>query len=116
MAHIHDLTALEQAAAVRTGELSPVQITEHYLERIERLNPGLGAFVTVTADRALAQAREQEARLAAGDAEDLPPLLGVPIPIKDLNFVKDVPVYFGSATYEGFVAPATLIYAVKAAA
>ncbi|MEU7883249.1 amidase [Microbispora bryophytorum] len=106
MAHIHDLTALEQAAAVRTGELSPVQITEHYLERIERLNPGLGAFVTVTADRALVQAREQEARLAAGDAEDLPPLLGVPIPIKDLNFVKDVPVHFGSAAYEGFVAPA----------
>ncbi|GAB3160385.1 amidase [Microbispora hainanensis] len=106
MAHIHDLTALEQAAAVRTGELSPVQITEHYLERIERLDPGLGAFVTVTADRALAQAREQEARLAAGDTEDLPPLLGVPIPIKDLNFVKDVPLHFGSATYEGFVAPA----------
>ncbi|MEU8177672.1 amidase [Microbispora hainanensis] len=106
MAHIHDLTALEQAAAVRTGELSPVQITEHYLERIERLDPGLGAFVTVTADRALAQAREQEARLAAGDTEDLPPLLGVPVPIKDLNFVKDVPLHFGSATYEGFVAPA----------
>ncbi|WP_328854760.1 amidase [Microbispora hainanensis] len=106
MAHIHDLTALEQAAAVRTGELSPVQITEHYLERIERLDPGLGAFVTVTADRALAQAREQEARLAAGDTGDLPPLLGVPIPIKDLNFVKDVPLHFGSATYEGFVAPA----------
>jgi amidase len=106
VAHIHDLTALEQAAAVRTGELSPVQITEHYLERIERLDPGLGAFVTVTADRALAQAREQEARLAAGDTGDLPPLLGVPIPIKDLNFVKDVPLHFGSATYEGFVAPA----------
>ena len=106
MAHIHDLTALEQAAAVRTGELSPVQITEHYLERIERLDPGLGAFVTVTADRALAQAREQEARLTAGDTEGLPPLLGVPIPIKDLNFVKDVPLHFGSATYEGFVAPA----------
>ncbi|MEV7804578.1 amidase [Microbispora sp. NPDC088329] len=106
MAHIHDLTALEQAAAVRTGELSPVEITEHYLERIERLGSGLGAFVTVTAERALGQAREQEARIAAGDTEDLPPLLGVPVPIKDLNLVKDVPTYFGSATYEGFVAPA----------
>ncbi|WP_432924730.1 amidase [Microbispora sp. CA-135349] len=106
MAHIHDLTALEQAAAVRTGELSPVEITEHYLERIERLGSGLGAFVTVTAERALGQAREQEARIAAGDTEDLPPLLGVPVPIKDLNLVKDVPIHFGSATYEGFVAPA----------
>ncbi|MBX6382546.1 MAG: amidase [Microbispora sp.] len=105
MAHIHDLTALEQAAAVRRGELSPVEITEHYLERIERLDSGLGAFVTVTAERALDQAREQERRLASGDTEDLPPLLGVPVPIKDLNLVKDVPIYFGSATYEGFVAP-----------
>ncbi|ETK31355.1 amidase [Microbispora sp. ATCC PTA-5024] len=106
MAHIHDLTALEQAHAVRKRELSPVEITQHYLERIERLGPGVGAFVTVTADRALAQAREQEARLAgAADPADLPPLLGVPVPIKDLNLVKDVPIYFGSATYEGFVAP-----------
>ncbi|RGA01368.1 amidase [Microbispora triticiradicis] len=105
MAHIHDLTALEQAAAVRTGELSPVEIVEHYLERIERLDPGVGAFVTVTAQRALDQARDQEARIAAGDAGDHPPLLGVPVPIKDLNFVKDVPLYFGSATYEGFVSP-----------
>ncbi|GGO00103.1 amidase [Microbispora rosea subsp. aerata] len=105
MAHIHDLTALEQAAAVRTGELSPVEITRHYLERIERLDSGVGAFVTVTAERALDQAREQEARIAAGDTGDLPPLLGVPVPIKDLSLVKDVPAYFGSAAYEGFVAP-----------
>ncbi|GAA4558092.1 amidase [Planotetraspora kaengkrachanensis] len=105
MAHIHDLTALEQAAAVRTRELSPVEITEHYLERAGRLDRAVGAFVTLTADRALDQAREQEARIAAGDAADLPPLLGVPVPIKDLNFVKDVPLHFGSATYDGFVAP-----------
>ncbi|MBP2708314.1 amidase [Microbispora sp. RL4-1S] len=105
MTHIHDLTVLQQAAAVRSRELSPVEITEHYLERVERLNPQVGAFVTVTADRALAQAREQEALLAASGGDDLPPLLGVPVPIKDLNFVKDVPLRFGSAAYEGFVAP-----------
>ncbi|GAA4593900.1 amidase [Planotetraspora phitsanulokensis] len=105
MAHIHDLTALEQAAAVRTRELSPVEITEHYLERAGRLDRAVGAFVTLTADRALDQAREQEARIAGEDAAGLPPLLGVPVPIKDLNFVKDVPIHFGSATYDGFVAP-----------
>ncbi|MFD0732488.1 amidase [Planotetraspora mira] len=105
MAHIHDLTALEQAAAVRTRELSPVEITEHYLERAGRLDHAVGAFVTLTADRALDQAREQEARIAGEEAGDLPPLLGVPVPIKDLNFVKDVPIHFGSATYDGFVAP-----------
>ncbi|MHB1433562.1 MAG: hypothetical protein ACYCVZ_15800, partial [Streptosporangiaceae bacterium] len=49
VANIHDLTALEQAAAIRSGELSPVDITEHYLARIDRLNSQTGAFYTVTA-------------------------------------------------------------------
>ncbi|GII33667.1 amidase [Planotetraspora mira] len=82
-----------------------MEITEHYLERAGRLDHAVGAFVTLTADRALDQAREQEARIAGEEAGDLPPLLGVPVPIKDLNFVKDVPIHFGSATYDGFVAP-----------
>ena len=82
-----------------------MEITEHYLERAGRLDRAVGAFVTLTADRALDQAREQEARIAGEESGDLPPLLGVPVPIKDLNFVKDVPIHFGSATYEGFVAP-----------
>ncbi|MDP9866114.1 MULTISPECIES: amidase [Streptosporangium] len=103
MAHIHDLTALEQAAAVRSGEISPVEIAEHYLDRIARLDPEVGAYVTVTREMALEQAGKAEARVLAG--EELPPLLGVPIPIKDLNLVKDVPIHFGSATYEDFVAP-----------
>jgi amidase len=101
--NIHDLTALEQAAAVRNRDLSPVDIVEHYLERVERLDARVGAFVTVTAERAREEARKAEARVLEGG--DLPPLLGVPIPIKDLNLVKDVPILFGSATYEGFVAP-----------
>ncbi|GIH27425.1 amidase [Acrocarpospora phusangensis] len=97
---IHDLTALELAAAVRNRELSPVEITEHYLERIDRHGAAVGAYVTVAAERALDQARQ----LAEQDPEKRP-LFGVPIPIKDLNLVKDVPIRFGSATYEGFVAP-----------
>ncbi|RCG23443.1 amidase [Sphaerisporangium album] len=103
MAHIHDLTVLEQAAAVRSRELSPVEITKHYLERVERLDSEVGAFVTLTRERALEQAREAEELAMRGG--DLPPLLGVPVPIKDLNLVKDVPVRFGSATYDGFVSP-----------
>ncbi|GAA1509247.1 amidase [Sphaerisporangium rubeum] len=103
MAHIHDLTALELAAAVRRKELSPVEITEHYLERVGRLNDDVGAFVTPTPELALDQARDAEALLLSG--AEPPPLLGVPVPVKDLNLVKDVPVLFGSATYEGFVAP-----------
>ncbi|WP_219464165.1 amidase [Nonomuraea rhizosphaerae] len=99
MRELHELSALEQAQAIRDQEISPVELTQHYLDRIERIDPQVGAYVTVTAERALDQAR----RLA----EELPdgPLAGVPIPIKDLNLVKDVPIMFGSATYREFVAP-----------
>ncbi|MGW4421092.1 amidase [Streptosporangium sp. NPDC004631] len=103
MAHIHDLSALEQATAVRRREISPVEITEHYLDRIARLDPQVGAYVTVTPETALEQAHKAEARALAG--EDPSPLLGVPIPIKDLNLVKGVPIHFGSAVYGDFVAP-----------
>lgn len=96
---LHELTALDQAQAIRDRVISPVELTRHYLDRIERIDPRVGAYVTVTAERAL----EQAARLE----QDLPdgPLAGVPIPVKDLNLVKDVPIMFGSATYREFVAP-----------
>ncbi|WP_336209954.1 amidase [Nonomuraea sp. LPB2021202275-12-8] len=99
MAELHELSALEQARAIRDRELSPVELTQHYLDRIERIDPDVGAFVTVTAERALQQARRLEKDLPDGS------LAGVPIPIKDLNLVKDVPIMFGSAAYRGFVSP-----------
>jgi len=68
-------TALDLAARIRAGEVSPVELTELYLERIERLDPELNSYVTVDADGALASARAP----AAG------PFSGVPIPIKDLT-------------------------------
>jgi amidase len=49
---LHDLTALEQAAAVRAREASPIELVEHALRRIEALDAGLGAFLTVTPERA----------------------------------------------------------------
>ena len=57
MIGIHGLTALDQAAAIRSGDVSPVELVTHYLERIDQLGPALGAFITVTTDRALGQAR-----------------------------------------------------------
>ena len=54
------MTVLELAAAIRQGELSPVEITEHYLDRIDRLNEQTGAFYTVTADLAKEQAAAAE--------------------------------------------------------
>jgi amidase len=98
---LHDLTALEQAAAIRSGEVSPTQLVEHSLARIEALDAGLGAFITVTPERALAAAADAEARLREGG--DLPPLLGVPTAIKDLNNTAGVRTTFGSAVMAGFV-------------
>jgi amidase len=98
VSELHDLTLVEQATAVRTGELSPVELVEHYLSRIDRLNDTVGAFVTVTAERALDQARAAAAAVAAGD--ELPPLHGVPIAIKDLNLTAGVPTRFGTAAWE----------------
>jgi amidase len=98
---IHDLTVLELAAAIRGRELSPVEITAHYLDRIERLNADVGAFYTVTAELARDQAGEAEKAVAqASDPAALPPLTGVPIPIKDLNMVAGVRQTLGSLVYE----------------
>lgn len=75
--------AVELAAAIRAGELSPLELTEACLRRIERLDARLNAFVTVVADRALDEARSKQEALASG-SEELPPFFGVPVPIKDL--------------------------------
>jgi amidase len=101
MTQIHDLTVLELAAAIRQRELSPGEITGHYLDRIERLNAETGAFYTVTADLARDQAGQAEKALArAGDPRSLPPLTGVPIPVKDMNMVAGVRQTLGSVVYE----------------
>ncbi|MDA2805351.1 amidase [Nocardiopsis suaedae] len=99
MGQIHDLTALEQAAAVRRRELSPVEIADHYLDRIERIGPRVGAFITVTAEIAREQARNAEKRVVRDTPEELPPLLGVPVPVKDLAPVAGVRWTSGSAAF-----------------
>src|SRR2546428_9512968 len=87
-------TATEQAALVRSGEVSPVELVETYLERIERLDPELNAFVTVCADEALAA--------AAGDLPD-GPFTGVPLPIKDLSETAGIRTTFSSRAFADYV-------------
>lgn len=102
----HDLTAVEQAAAVRARELSPVEIVQHYLDRIQERDAQLGAFVTVTPEIAVEQARAAERAVMTADGSGRwPSLYGVPVPIKDLNMVNGVATTFGSAAYDDFVAP-----------
>jgi amidase len=98
---LHGLSALEQAAAVRAGEVSPTELVGHALARIETLDAGLGAFITVTPERALAAAARAEKLLRAGG--ELPPLLGVPTAIKDLNNTAGIRTTFGSRVMADFV-------------
>ena len=104
MADLHDLTALDAAAAVRRREVSPVELVEHALDRIARLDSQVGAFVTVTDEAAREQAKAAERALAAtDDPTGLPPLFGVPTAIKDLNVTAGVPTKLGSATFADWV-------------
>ena len=107
---IHDLTVTELAAAIRAGRLSPVEITEHYLQRIDRLNEQVGAFYTVTPELAREQAAaaekavSSELRSPGGRVESLSPLTGIPIPIKDLNMVAGVRLTYGCTIFADNVA------------
>jgi amidase len=101
VSELHDLTALEQAAAIRTREISAVELAEHYLARTEALNDTVGAFITVTPEIALEQARSADATVAdSANPDDLPVLHGVVIPVKDLNFQAGVRCTLGSATFD----------------
>ncbi len=101
MAQLHDLTALEAAAAIRRREVSPSELVAHCLDRIARLDGELGAFVTVTEATAREQARQADAEVLSG--AELPPLHGVPTAIKDLNLTAGVPTRFGSQAYRDWV-------------
>ncbi|HET9840545.1 MAG TPA: amidase [Nocardioides sp.] len=94
MSELHDLTALEQGAAVRRGEVTPRELAAHYLDRADEV----GAFVTMTPEPALARA---ESLLPVPD--DAGPLYGVPTAIKDLNLTAGVRTTFGSAAYADHV-------------
>src|SRR5439155_921770 len=85
----------ELAAAVRTRAVSPVALTETFLERLERLGPRYNAVVTLTRDRALAQARRAEHEVAAGRWRG--PLHGIPFGAKDLLAATGAPTTWGAA-------------------
>jgi amidase len=104
--------ACELRELVARGEVRPREVAELYLRRIEELNPKLDAFVTVTGERALADA----ARLESLDPQALP-LFGVPYSIKDLTWTKGIRTTFGSRNYSNYVptADAELVKRLHAA-
>jgi Asp-tRNA(Asn)/Glu-tRNA(Gln) amidotransferase A subunit family amidase len=95
------MSATELASAIRGRKLSPVEVIETFLRRIESINPSINAYVTVTADLALEEARKAEKKLIKRGKTG--PLFGVPVSIKDLIFTKGVRTTFGSKLLQDFV-------------
>jgi aspartyl-tRNA(Asn)/glutamyl-tRNA(Gln) amidotransferase subunit A len=101
------------AARIRARELSPVALAEAFLSRLETFGPGLGCLVTLTPERALAEARAAEAEIAAGRWRG--PLHGVPYGLKDLVDTKGIRTTFGAAPYADRVPTADATVTVRLA-
>ncbi len=97
------LSALEQAAAIRSGRLTSVALTEMYLQRSEQLDDQVGAFAHLAPDQALEQATAVDAALADGRLGADAVLAGCVVPVKDLDLVAGMPCSFGSRALAGFV-------------
>ncbi|MFZ6027759.1 MAG: Asp-tRNA(Asn)/Glu-tRNA(Gln) amidotransferase subunit GatA [Chloroflexota bacterium] len=101
-------TLSESITSIASGEVSSRELTQACLAQIERSDPTLNAFLTVTAEQALAQADEADRQIAAWrrDADaHLQPLMGLPLAIKDVICVKDVRCTCGSRILENFTPP-----------
>jgi len=111
---LHNLNIGELAERLGKRQISSVELTRHFLGRIERLNPALNAFITLTATRALEDAASADRRLEMGERG---PLLGIPLIHKDIFCTEGVRTSCGSRMLDNFVAPydATVVARLKAA-
>ncbi len=91
-------SAQDLARMIRTKAVSPVEVVDAVLERIDRVNPTVNAYVTITADQARAAAAAAEAAVTRGDA--LGPLHGVPYSLKDLTATRGIRTTMGSKIFE----------------
>ena len=109
------LSAAEQARLFANGEVSSAELTAAHLERIDAVEPQINAFISVSADVALAQAKAVDERRAAG--EELSPLAGVPIAVKDIVVTEGTQTTAASKILEGWIPPydATIVEKIKAA-
>ena len=107
------IEAWELRELVLKKEIRPREVAEFFLARVEQLNPKLGAFITVTADRALSDAARLE-QMSAAEGVKLP-LFGVAYSLKDLLWTKDIRTTFGSKNFENWYAPADAELAVRLA-
>ena len=112
---LHYLSIAEAAASIKTGALSPVELTQAYLDRIEEHNSTLKAYLTVLRDDALSAARTAEQEVGAGRYRG--PLHGIPLALKDLVYTKGARTTGGSKVLADFVPPvdATLVERLREA-
>ena len=102
MTSMHYRPARELAWLIRSKDLSPVELMEETLKRIEAVNPSLNAFVALRAEEAMEEAKQLGERIASG--EDPGPLGGIPLGVKDLEDVEGMVTSFGSIPYKDNVA------------
>jgi aspartyl-tRNA(Asn)/glutamyl-tRNA(Gln) amidotransferase subunit A len=99
---MHNLTIKQMSEKLHSGEITSVQLTQHYLDRISQYDADLNAFVTVTPELAIAMAEAADQKLAAGDAELL---TGIPVAHKDIFCTDGVKTSCGSKMLDNFIAP-----------
>lgn len=99
---MHRLSLADLAKGLRDKSFSSVELTEHFLGRIKRLDGNYNSFITVTEERALEQARSADQALAAGNSN---PLCGIPIAHKDIFCTSGVKTTCGSRMLDNFVPP-----------
>ncbi len=112
MTELHEYTALELHQLLQRRQVSPVELAQHFLDRIARLDGEIGAFATVTPEAAIARARHVEEHVPTAA-----PLWGMPLADKDLHRRAGVPARFGSRAFTDFVPDDSdeLVLAVDAA-
>jgi aspartyl-tRNA(Asn)/glutamyl-tRNA(Gln) amidotransferase subunit A len=96
-----NLTIAKIAPLIRKRKISPVELTEFFLERIFRFNPSLNAFITVTSEFARKQARQAEREIAAGKYRG--PFHGIPVTLKDLFYTAGIRTTAGSRILRRFI-------------
>lgn len=111
---MHNKSLTELAADLRAGAYTSVELTQHFLDRIEKYDESLNSFITVTPELALAAAAEADAQIAAGTAG---PLTGIPMAHKDIFCTDGVKTSCASKMLDNFVAPydATVVEKLKQA-
>ena len=115
MSELTNATAAELSQRLRAGEVSAVEVTQAHLDRIGEVDGAVHAFLHVNAEEALATARDVDERRARGD--ELHPLAGVPIAVKDVVVTKGQPTTAASKMLEGWLPPydATIVERLRAA-